>query len=415
MTTVSRRAFLAGTSGVLLGLRATSAPERAPTRRWTLTVTEPEGIRRFGYPVSATLTLDRAPTQADHFRLLDGDRPVAAQFRTLSGTAEGPSVVALDFNVSHAPHEKRTYTVEYGPEVPAANEPKGGMSVTKADKTLVVSHGSSLQFEMASDLGGLLRNVRGGKTEYLRPESRGLALSDRTGKVQFVRNLETSVTRSGPLAVGVRGHGATMLGDAKAVSTVDLDFPSSKSWVRVDWRVDDPGGAVMGMHAMLNLNIKGTPALIDFGAGSSVYVHLKEKQSAMLRAGRFNDSEPLWETLTGKADPTIPNAMTPYVVAPKRPGAPPAEGWAHVMDRERCAAVAVADFAADKQRSILSADADGLLQIGRTFAPEGQAPPRGSKLLKFWLHFVGMPVHVGALTSPQAMLAPLRVEVKEAK
>jgi hypothetical protein len=85
------------------------------------------------------------------------------------------------------------------------------------------------------------------------------------------------------------------------------------------------------------------------------------------------------------------------------------------MDKERCTAVALADFAADKQRSIISANADGLLQIGRTFAPQGEAAPRGRKQLRFWLHFVGMPVHVGALTSPQAMLAPLRVEVQEAK
>jgi hypothetical protein len=223
------------------------------------------------------------------------------------------------------------------------------------------------------------------------------------------------VTRSGPLAVGVRGRGETAVATGKAASIVDFDFPRSKSWVRVDWTVQDNDGLVTGMHASFYLHLEGTPTLVDFGAGSSVYVHLKDKQMALMRAGRFNDTDLPWETLTGRDDPTLPNALTPYVVAPKRTGSPPAEGWAHVMDRERCTAVAVADFAADKQRSTISTNSRGELQVGRVFAPDGAAPPRGLKKLRFWLHFVSMPVHVGALTSPQAMLAPLRVEVKEMK
>ena len=34
----------------------------------------------------------------------------------------------------------------------------------------------------------------------------------------------------------------------------------------------------------------------------------------------------------------------------------------------------------------------------------------GERSLHFWLHFVTMPVQVGAATSPQAMQNPLRVE-----
>jgi hypothetical protein len=76
------------------------------------------------------------------------------------------------------------------------------------------------------------------------------------------------------------------------------------------------------------------------------------------------------------------------------------------MDRERCTAVAVAEFAAGPGAEI-AADADGRLRLWRSFAPGA-----GPKRLAFWLHFVGMPVQVGAATSPQAMLAPLRVEVR---
>ena len=41
----------------------------------------------------------------------------------------------------------------------------------------------------------------------------------------------------------------------------------------------------------------------------------------------------------------------------------------------------------------------------------GQRPlNQPKKSLRFWLHFVTTPVQVGAVTSPQSMLAPLEVE-----
>src|SRR5262249_36610941 len=93
----------------------------------------------------------------------------------------------------------------------------------------------------------------------------------------------------------------------------------------------------------------------------------------------------------------------PFVLGPQ--GKASVEGWAHVMDRQRCTALAIADFgAADEVR----ADADGRLRLRRGFEP-GKG---GERSLRFWLHFVAMPVQVGALTSPQAMLAPLAVEAR---
>ena len=58
--------------------------------------------------------------------------------------------------------------------------------------------------------------------------------------------------------------------------------------------------------------------------------------------------------------------------------------------------------------------ADGRVRLSRDFAMGPGEPPRGPKSLNFWLHFVPMPVQVGAATSPQSMLAPLRVEIQPA-
>src|SRR5437867_5887051 len=78
------------------------------------------------------------------------------------------------------------------------------------------------------------------------------------------------------------------------------------------------------------------------------------------------------------------------------------------MDRERCAAVAMTDFA-QRARDRIEVDADGRLQIWREFAGSSAVPLAGQKSLTFWLHFVPMPPHVGAVTSPQSMQSPLEV------
>jgi hypothetical protein len=91
------------------------------------------------------------------------------------------------------------------------------------------------------------------------------------------------------------------------------------------------------------------------------------------------------------------------------------EGWVHVLDRRRCTAMAVADFG---QTALVALDrieihGNGRFRFERRFLTEkiGQGIPKNPiKRLRFWLHFVTTPVQVGAVTSPQSMLAPLVVE-----
>src|SRR5258708_9340410 len=174
-----------------------------------------------------------------------------------------------------------------------------------------------------------------------------------------------------------------------------MECPISKSWVRMDWTVDDPLGDVIGLGADWNLHVKGEPTLVDFGAGTSVYGQLKKGESARLRQNPIvrPKSVQRWETFLGPDE-----ALKPYVVSPGSTTPPErdAEGWAHVMDRERCTAVAVADFAATKEGAEITVDADGRLRIWRHFAkPGGDVPPR-AKRPTFLLHFHRMPGHRGA-------------------
>jgi hypothetical protein len=82
------------------------------------------------------------------------------------------------------------------------------------------------------------------------------------------------------------------------------------------------------------------------------------------------------------------------------------EGWAHLMDQERCVAAALADFASHAGESRIDVAASGRLSMSRSLPTS--APNRNHRIT-FWQHVVPMPMHVGAATSPQSMLAPLKV------
>jgi hypothetical protein len=394
--------------------------EPAAAQRWTVIVRETAGIRRFGYPVSTVLPLTGPRNKVDQLRLLENGKPIMAQFSSETENGTDIRAVSLDFNISLAPYETRAYVVEYGPKAATGRQPgKGGMRVETGDEEFRVLHGSGLEFIVPRNLLGLLRQVRTPKTDYLRSGSNGLLIRYKD-HIHFRAGgigpdgvpTVARVVKAGPLVSTLRFESTEALRGGRSVpSVVTMDFPQSKSWVQVAWTIDDPDGYVAGLGADVNLNVQGEPTLVDFGAGSYVYAPLRKGQAAMLRSDPLakgaSPEVPAWQTLTGPVD-----ALTPYVVAPRGPQLSKAEGWAHVMDRQRCTAVAVADFADARSEADLTVHADGRLQVWRHFARDGSAPPAGPKKLTFWLHFVGMPVHVGAATSPQAMLAPLQAEVR---
>jgi hypothetical protein len=336
-----------------------------------LTVTETAGLRRFGYPVEVVVPLPKPVAADTPFRLVDaGGKPVAAQISPHEADPTGVRAVVVDSILSCGPKEARRFALEYGAGVTPTPAENGGVRVEEADGEFRVTGG--LTSVVPKDGKGLLRSVAGGKTEYLRPDSAGLLLVRGKEAVPF-RADSAKVLRQGAFAAAVRLTGKA--------GTVDLTFPRSKSWVRADWTAEGPDDAVP--VADLNLLVEGEPTLVDFGAASMVYSHLKPGESAEL------EGKPA-RVLSGKAD-------RPPVLAEFEG---PAEGWAHVMDRRRCTAVGVVGFGAAGR---IRADADGRLRL------RGDAGRR----LTFYLHFVPMPVQVGALTSPQSMLAPLVVRVGE--
>jgi hypothetical protein len=338
-----------------------------------LTVSETAGIRRFDYPVAVKLTLKDDLTGKEKFRLLGGAKPMAAQFRPA-----GKQEVWLDFTLSPEPHEKKALRVEYGPDVEAGPERAGGVSVAEEKGAFVVRTGG-MTYAVPADLGGLLGGVTSVKLEYMKAGSKGLWVDPGTGRVE-VKGLKGTVVRQGPVAAALAFAGK--VGEAEV--SAGLTFQRSKSWVEVE-----VGAKAKAIGADLKLDL-ASPAWVDFGAGSGVYVALKKGETAAFRAWRDPAADDPWETLVGRRPYVIGHRLLPW------------GGWAHAMDRTRCTAIAVDGFGdGPKDADQIEIDADGGLRITRK-----------ATRFRFWLHFVPMPPHVGAVTSPQSMLAPLKVEVK---
>jgi hypothetical protein len=232
-----------------------------------------------------------------------------------------------------------------------------------------------MTYVVPNDLKGFLGPVTGGKLRYTAGGGKGLWRTLAKGEPQSLTGLKGTLQRQGSHAAVLRFAGDD--------ATVQLTFPRSKSWVEV--QVDSPGAVAVG--AELPLELSG-PGLVDFGAGEGVYIALKPKQITTLEAWTHPRlRERSWSMLLdGK----------PYAVG--LPGSAMG-GWAHLMDRSRCTALAIDGFGSSSMlvggRDTITLSAEGAMQWKRS---------RSS--MRFWLHFVSMPVQVGALTSPQSMREP---------
>jgi len=371
-------------------------------------VRETTGLRRFGYPIDAKLRLPNPVDDKTKFRIISGKQAVG-QVRPVAIEDGKITTVIIDMSVGLAPFEVKKYILEYGPDV-VQDEAKSDMKVETLENVYRVTGPGGLKYDVPKDLLGLFHSVQGGKTDYLRPDSTGLVIQYRDnipfrvgGAGPWGTPTKSHISRSGPNAIGIHFESVEPLrGNREVKSTVDLTFPRSKSWVRVDWVVDDPNGFVSGLGVDLNCQIKDELALIDFGASNTIYTTLKKDQFAFM-----NWRGPAWKIFqyTTKTDLFAASADSK---------ATPPEGWAHIMDNSRCVAYATTQHLSEHGGEIRTFG-DGRFQGWRYFARDGEQPATGPKVFIFWFHFVGMPVQIGALTSPQSMQSSPHVGMSKQK
>lgn len=369
----------------------------ADVQQFPFEVRETAGIRRRNDVITLRSSKPEITGHNGGFRILSGDEPVPAQVRLVEWPGE-PKELVVDFVDHFQPLESREYALELTDE-PTTGEPANGLQLTEtADAYQIVSGG--VAWTIRKDLAGLLDFSWKG-TDYVKDASRGLIFSGEVGGYQQVSGtapMRCAVERSGPIAVGLRFDYDNCPPGAR--SSVRLEFPRTKSWIHATWTVNGNLEKAYDLRAELNLRLDGPEALVDFGAGDFFYTTVTPEQSAILEAGPRTGPSVPWRVLHGALE-----QEGEVVVSPPNAPSSRVHGWAHVMDDKRCTALAMAGFAEATYDSI-DIHGSGRLQWGKRFDDRTRA---GVRQLEFWLHFVTMPVHIGARTSPRSMQQPLQV------
>ena len=381
--------------------------------RLRVEVRETGGWSRPAYP--CTLTLDRPSLPKPlRFRLLDESaRPIIVQ---VDAEDRGKTTRwRLAFPLSLEPRQRRVLILEVGVDVTPSPKRRRGHVLETADGALKVINAPYLTWTIPSRVGPCLQSLEFGGHEHLAGPTAKLVLKTRSGQSLSVGGPKApawKAVRRGPLAVTLLGRQTVLVGKSTPiVNRVELDFPVSRSWVRMDWQLDDPDDRIAEIRLDVDLNLDAStpaaPSLVDFGAGTWVYSRLRSGQIAVLETQRPVAGPPGsvagWRVSRGTA-----KALRAFVVSrPVRPVR--AEGWVHLMDRKRCLALAVDGFGRERLESI-QATAAGGVRVRRVFASqEGGAAT--SKSLRCWLHFVGFPPQQSAATSPRHMQTPPAVRV----
>ncbi|REJ90655.1 MAG: hypothetical protein DWQ34_16790 [Planctomycetota bacterium] len=396
----TRRLLLPALCGSLLVIApaASRAEEVKPIHR-SFEVRETAGIRRHFDVVTATLPLPDSAAATTRFQLLRSGEPMTAQFR-INGAERIPTLVT-DFVDHFAPLETQRYTLVIHAE-DTVEEPAPGLMLRTASDNFYINSAGVVDWTIPRDLKGLLQFSYQNR-KYVRDDSVGLFFEDDSGKTHQLSERtphSATVERDGPIASSLRFDYADWPPGAK--SSVQLEFYRTKSWIHVVWTIAGAADRLRSIGVGLNLLIEGPEVLVDFGAGDFVYTTAREGQTTRLQAEPRSEDRIDWSVLHGTE-----GSLVPIVVAPQQKTAVPVPGWAHVMGEHRCTALALAEFGESSSDQI-AVDGNGRLTCMREFPAESEADVR-TRSLEFWLHFVTMPVHIGARTSARSMQEPLEV------
>lgn len=366
-------------------------------------VRETAGIRRFDYPATARLTLPEKVSAQQPWRLMSGGKPLAAQ---IAADIDNPRQLIVDFKVSCAPLETQQFQIEATEVTAPSKTVSRTITARRVGTDWHVVGTNALTYRLPEDLKGFLQSVRHGEKEWLRGDSSGIVLVSRDGKSCSLGSPEFPVASSRVLREGThccelefKAHG--MSPDWQGIQCdARLTFPLAKSWFELSLNVRDPSDRLSAASLGLNFQVTPTPLLVDYAAGELTYLTLTNVQVSEFQWLPASENKPVfWEVLHGESNTLVSFARGERHSA--QPGA-----WAHLMDKDLCTAVALA-ASAGSRRDAFRITGEGKLTVAREFVANSmEASP---KQIRLWSHFVNFPPHISAVTSPQAMLAPLEV------
>ena len=382
----------------LLALLAGPQPAAQGRRTATIRVSETSGIRRTEYPVRARVSVpQRALADGSHVRLRvdDGSSTAVPAQYTVAAKWPDASVQSLDvdFNVTLAPAQMRTYLVEYGPDVAADAAPRG-LAVTEDAAVIQVGN---VKFNRSG--APLMSSATYVRSEFIGqfPEARnGFAVIDRMGTrhdLSTAEALNAEIIERGPLAVVLRYSGSLSIGAGYAVPfTLMLEMPNSKSWVKLSASVNDPGRRVREIAWHTPLALGAQPWVWDFGTTRWTYGALRNPaDSVVMSHAAVGD----WTVSTGpKGREQLYETSS---IDRSTFG-----GWGHVQGAKEVVAFAIEGMSTRAGTYRVAIDGEG-----QTSFRVAAAAPQLRHELTVYEHFVSTPVQIGAATSPATILSPL--------
>ena len=382
---------------LLLGLLAAPGSGAPKTGELALTVTETLGERRFGYPVTAHVPLPQGTLpDAEHVALDRAGQPLrGTQFDVRSKWPDG-SVQWLDtsFNLSPGPLSEERLTLRYGPDVPGEPRARGVVEETPGAFNIRNTY-------RVPRIGPVfLDSVRYG-AERLR-QGAYWTVDGEGGPLTLATGGESRVVAPGPVNAVVERTGAYEGGGKRLPYRLTLAQPNSKSWIDASLHLDDASGIVRRISVSMPYALQKSPSRWDAGVGSWVYGTLPKEGQVRLEVSKGA----AWSIFTGPGnDPAAAYARG----AGSRSRF---EGWGHLIDGG-AGGLAVAWGSPDwtRERNPLPGEVrmtgDGDLTLS------WQISGKGPHTVRALFHHVADPVPVTAVTSPAAMLHPLRVSLPE--
>jgi hypothetical protein len=370
---------------------AIEVPAQGPLGQVAFEIRETAGLRRFGYPVTAHLTLPAGALrdiQQAHIVNSTG-KPIPAQLTAMAKHADGSvRQLEVDLNVSLGPLESIPLRLEYGADV-TPTAPKQGLSFAETEDAFRVS-----AYTIRKDARPLISSIRYGR-EYL--GSAGLNVVLRQGDTESSlsgKDLRWTVEKQGAYQVRLRCDGTWKSdGGGESPWTVTLEFASSKSWVGISQSVDRATTAHPPMTLGITADLQMSGRLLwDLDVGYWLYGVLEPGENL-----QFVQAES-WSCRLGKAE-----QETEYAKATTANSL--AAGWGHFQearDQGNVIAFGVRNFASGGQHR-LELRGDGRWQL--QYSPSTPGPTR----LSASLHFIPVPLQHTARTSPASMMAPLEV------
>ena len=365
-----------------------------------LYVAENVGIRRFFYPVDARVPFsDGELSNISMAELRREGIPVPATYTALSRWPDGSvQWLAINFNTSIGPLETQVFTLDRVVSERAKVNARRGLVVTDFESDIQVG-----RLRFAKNASPLIRSVDF-SGEQIGIGTNGIRVTDRMGRTHGIdRDAVTfEIIREGQQFVEVRYKGKIEL-DSKSNIPFELSvgLPNSKSWFKATIEIDDPESQVSMISFHTPLSFGEGRLVWDFGTDRWTYGSLREMgDSVRLTTDTDAEGDSEWTVAM-----TVDGETSLYEVSA---GLSTVSGWGHLQGQDHVVAFGIDHFGREPGSYSMAVTGDGQLSLERTVNG-------GAKKLTIYQHFVSVPVHVGAATSPMSMLNPLTVRCDDAR